>query len=257
MIPPGMQGLFYALLSAAAWGAGDFSGGYATRAQNQYRVLFLMTIPGIILLGLIALGTGERFPSVMDIFWASGAGVVGALGIAALYRGLSIGSSAVVAPTAAVIGAGVPVAFSALTLGLPEPQKMLGIFLAMSGIWLTSRHGDGHGAAGKAGLDHAVIAGLGFGAYFILVAQVRHELIFGPLVFAKTASLIVAAVIILAKGDRLPPLQGSPATFLAGVFDAGGNVFYMLARQYTRLDVAAVLAPCTLRSLFCWRHHTA
>ncbi len=242
MIPSGMLGIFYALTSAASWGTGDFSGGYATRSRDQYQVLYLMTIPGIVILAVIAWGVGEPFPGAADILWASSAGLVGAFGLASLYRGLSIGSAAVVAPTAAVIGAGLPVAFSALSLGLPEGKKFLGFLLAMVGIWLTSRHEDGQEEAHRKGLNHAFIAGICFGAYFILVAQVRQDLIFGPLAFAKTASLIIAAVIILLRGDRLPVLPGSPATLMAGVFDAGGNVFFMLAREYTRLDVAAVLA---------------
>jgi drug/metabolite transporter (DMT)-like permease len=34
----------------------------------------------------------------------------------------------------------------------------------------------------------------------------------------------------------------NPVALLAGVLDAGGNILYMLARQFTRLDVAAVLS---------------
>ncbi len=243
MIPPQILGILYALASAAAWGSGDFTGGVAARSQDQFRVLYLMTIPGIIVLALIAYAFGEPLlPSVRDILWAASAGLCGAFGIATLYRGLSLGNMAIVAPTAAVIGAGLPVLFSSITMGLPDVKKLAGFLLAGIGIWLVSRPPNGHDRLSVRGLNYAFIAGTCFGGYFIFVAQVDAGLVFSPLIYAKTASLMLAIIIILFRHERLPGLRGSATAVLAGVFDAGGNAFYMLARQFTRLDTAAVLA---------------
>jgi drug/metabolite transporter (DMT)-like permease len=39
-----------------------------------------------------------------------------------------------------------------------------------------------------------------------------------------------------------PSLRRNPLALFAGLMDAGGNVFYLLAARYTRMDIAAVLA---------------
>ncbi|HQG30707.1 MAG TPA: DMT family transporter [Deltaproteobacteria bacterium] len=239
---PQVLGIIFALASAATWGTGDFSGGVASKSRSQYQVVFLMTIPGVIMLVLLAFLLGEPMPSVPDMIWASAAGSCGAVGIASLYRGLALHNAAVVAPTAAAVGAGLPVAFSSLAIGLPETPKMLGFLLALTGIWFVSRPVDGSRRRWSDGLAHAVIAGAGFGGYFILLAQVEQGMVFGPLTFAKSASLLLALAVLLLRRERIPALTGIPLALLAGVFDAGGNAFYMLARQYTRLDIAAVLA---------------
>jgi drug/metabolite transporter (DMT)-like permease len=49
-------------------------------------------------------------------------------------------------------------------------------------------------------------------------------------------------MLLWANRQRIPALNANPVAVLSGVLDAGGNIFYMLARQYTRLDVAAVLS---------------
>ncbi|MGC9323948.1 MAG: EamA family transporter [Desulfomonilia bacterium] len=242
MITPHLFGVIFALTSAVSWGTGDFSGGVATRKQNQFQVLMLMTIPGIVILALISVAVSEPFPPLQDALWATSAGVCGALGIAALYRGLSLGHTATVAPTAAVIGAGLPVIFSSLYIDLPETPRFLGFLAAIIGIWFVSRPPDGQLRTSGPGFVLAVLAGIGFGVFFILIAQVREGLVFGPLVFAKTASLVLACVLIVARGNRLPGLGSNPVAICAGVFDAGGNAFFMLAKQFTRLDVAAVVA---------------
>jgi len=242
MLTPHIIGVIFALASAAVWGTGDFSGGVATRVQNQFQVLFLSAIPGIIMLAVIAFFIGESIPSTNDVFWALSAGIAGALGVAALYKGLSLGNAATVAPTAAVIGAGVPVVFSCFTMGIPDRSHIFGFLVAVAGIWLVSRPIEGHGRSSIQGLTLAILAGAGFGCFFTLIAQVEQGLIFTPLVLTKAAALIIALFILFLRQEHVPSLGSNPIALTAGVFDAGGNVFFLLAKQYTRLDVAAVLA---------------
>lgn len=241
-MPTEILGTIFALVSAAAWGAGDFSGGVAVKGTDQFRVVFIMTIPGIVILALLAFLFHEPFPNPPDLLWAAGAGASGVFGIAALYRGLSIGSAAVVAPTAAVLGAGIPIAFGAILLGLPGRARLLGFLLAMIGIWLVSRPGEDREDGYDRGLGHALVAGASFGSYFIFMSQVEQGMVFAPLTCAKLVSLAVVMVVLFFRGEGVPGLSSNRLALLAGVFDAGGNAFYMLARQYTRLDVAAVLS---------------
>jgi drug/metabolite transporter (DMT)-like permease len=242
-VTPHILGVLFALLSAVVWGTGDFSGGIATRSKSQFQVLLLVSIPGIAVLAVFALLFKESAPSANDVFWSFSAGLSGAFGITALYKGLSLGNAAAVAPTAAVIGAGLPVAFSFLELGLPGSIQILGFIMAITGIWLVSRPSDSRRRASRQELILAMFAGIGFGGFFILIAQADKTLVFLPLVISKTAAIILAVTTLLFRSEKLTSsLKGTPIALVAGLFDAGGNIFFMLAKQYTRLDVAAVLA---------------
>jgi drug/metabolite transporter (DMT)-like permease len=241
-VTPHILGVFCALLSAVVWGTGDFSGGIATRSKNQFQVLFIISIPGIAVLAVFALIFKEVIPSAKDVLWAFSAGLSGAFGIAALYKGLSLGNAAAVAPIAAVMGAGLPVAFSCFDLGLPGPVQILGFIVAIIGIWFVSRPPGGQRYASRQELILAMIAGIGFGGFFTLIAQVDKGLVFLPLVISKTAAIILAVTTLLFRRETLPSMKGNSIALVAGLFDVGGNIFFMLAKQYTRLDVAAVLA---------------
>jgi drug/metabolite transporter (DMT)-like permease len=97
------------------------------------------------------------------------------------------------------------------------------------------------------GLGFAIVAGLGFGGFFILIAQVGPGPVFTPLILARGVTFLAALAMLLRQRPPLPQglraaVAGHPMALLAGVLDAGGNVFYLFATQFTRLDVAAVLA---------------
>lgn len=241
MIPSDLLGIFFALTSALVWGSGDFSGGLAARRSGQFQVLALAATSGVLMLALFAIWWDEPLPSAGGVFWAGAAGVSGAIGIACLYRGLSLGNAAVVAPAAAVISAALPVVYSLFALGAPRPGQLAGFTLALLGIWLVSS-GAGSGEAGRQALLLALLAGLGFGGFFILIAQVEPGLVFTPLIVARAVSLGVALLLLLARRDTLPSLTSNPVALAAGLLDSGGNIFFLLAQQFTRLDVAAVLS---------------
>src|SRR4051812_1644260 len=126
-----MLGIALALASAAVWGAGDFAGGLAARKAAQLQVLVLSALSGILLLLASAALRREAFPSSEIAFWAGLAGLSGTVGLACLYQGLSLGNAAMVAPTAAVITAALPVVFTLLTEGRPRLSQLAGFLVAM------------------------------------------------------------------------------------------------------------------------------
>jgi drug/metabolite transporter (DMT)-like permease len=239
---PGLLGVIFALTSAAVWGSGDFSGGQATRRSNQYQVLMLAAISGMVLLLACALLWGEGLPSVKNSFWGALAGASGALGVAALYRALSMGHTASVAPTSAIICAALPVLLGLVTEGLPSATQFTGFGIALAGIWLVSKSPLAEEKSFREGMTLAFLSGIGFGGFFIFIAQVDRGQLFGPIFIGRTVTLIIAMLMLGLKRIPLPGLTSNPIAILAGILDTGGNVFYLLATQFTRMDVAAVLS---------------
>ncbi len=231
-----------AFVSALVWGSADFTGGMATRRSDQYQVLALSALSGLGVLVIAALIFRESFPTWNGIFWAAAAGLTGAVGLACLYKGLSIGESAVVAPTSAVIGAGLPVAFGFLTQGLPDPLRLIGFVLAFAGIWVVSQTSTEKTGEHRKGFILAVIGGIGFAGFMICMSQVDSAKVFTPLIVSRSMVMIAAIVMLRLNRTAFPSLNGNGIGLLAGVLDAGGNIFFMLAKHFTRLDTAVVLS---------------
>ena len=235
-------GIMLAITSALVWGGGDFTGGMSTRRHNQYVVLLLSALSGLVVLAAAALFWHESFPDWMGIFWSILAGFGGIVGISCLYKGLSIGRSAVVAPTSAVIGAALPVAFGLLTQGLPQLSRLIGFGLAFIGIWIVSQSSDGQGGESRKGLGLGFLAGLGFSGFFIFISKVGGNFVFTPLIIARIVVAIGAAVLLRANNPGILRSSFNWISLLAGMMDAGGNVFFLLAKQFTRLDMAVVIS---------------
>lgn len=237
-----LLGIMMAFVSALVWGSADFTGGMATRRRDQYQVLVLSALSGLGILVIAALIFRESFPTWNGVFWAALAGLSGTVGIAALYKGLAIGESAVVAPTSAVIGAGLPVAFGFLIDGLPDPLRLIGFLLAFVGIWIVSQTSTEKTGEHRKGFMLAVIGGLGFAGFMICMSRVDSAKVFTPLIVSRVMVLAGAWLMLKLTKKSFPSVRGNWISMLAGVLDAGGNIFFMLAKHFTRLDTAVVLS---------------
>ena len=222
--------------AAAAFGAGDFSGGLATKRDPVVRVVALAHLLSLTLFVVLALLTGEAVPGPADLAWGALAGVGGVVGLAALYRGLALGPMGTVAATSAVLAAALPVLVSVLLGGHLGTGQLLGMVLALLGVTLLSRVP----AEGRGGLGLAVLAGLGFGAFFVFLGQTQAGSVFWPLVMARLVSAGVMLPLAV-RGPGLRPHATGPIV-LSSLLDALGNVLFVVAAQTGRLAEASVLS---------------
>ncbi|MGE5074132.1 MAG: EamA family transporter [Anaerolineae bacterium] len=229
-----------ALTAAVCWGAGDFSGGLASRRTEPFRSVLLVYSVGLIALCAVALWRQEALPPYIDLFWGALAGLLGMFGILLLFQGFASGRMGIIAPVSGVLATALPVVFNALTEGLPGSLKLLGFVIAIASIWLLSRPERLGGR--PEGLGLAIAAGICFGSFFITLDQVSKASMFWPLIAGRAAS-ISAMLVFALLSRRAIPLKNAPwgLFLLAGILDVLGNVFFLLAIQNGRLDVAAVL----------------
>ena len=225
LLPANILGILFALTSALVWGSGDFSGGFATRKANQFQVLALSALSGIGILVVCALAWGESLPSLRGAMWAMLAGAAGTVGIAALYRALSMEDAANVAPISGVIGAALPVGFSILIQGMPGTVRLAGFALAFLGIWLVSRSAAGERQISRQGFLLACLAGAGFGGFFILMALVEPGKVFTPLILARSMNFCIALLLLWVKPLTFPGFQGQPDCPFGRCAGRGGDRF--------------------------------
>jgi len=117
---------------------------------------------------------------------------------------------------------------------------LAGFGLALASIWMLSRPEPLGGR--PAGLSMALLAGLGFGFFFIALDQIGESAVYWPLVAGRLACCALMVAFALAtRRPVIPPHPPLGLLVLAGILDVFGNLLFLLAVQSGRLDVTAVL----------------
>jgi drug/metabolite transporter (DMT)-like permease len=233
--------ILFGLAASLCWGSGDFSGGLASRRANTSSVVLAAYAVGFVLMVVLALIWKEPFPSPVDVLWGVLAGMAGVLGLLAFYSALSSGKMGIAAPVSSVLTAMLPVLFSVFTEGLPNWLQVGGFVLALLAIALISRPEKTGGASQGIGL--ALLAGCAFGCFFILISRVSPTATFWPLAVARfTSVLVLLTTLLIRRQQILPAKKAAPLVVLAGILDAIGNAFFVLAAHSGRLDVASILS---------------
>ena len=234
--------ILLALVTAASYGVGDFSGGLAARRAPPLSVTATAHALGLVGVTILAAVVGADLVRPADLALGAAGGACGCLGVVLLYRGLATGRMAVLSPVSAVVAAVVPVVGGLLAGDRPGRLAVLGIVAALAAISLVSRSGP-MGRPDPASLLVALGSGVGFGAFFLLISGVHAEAGLWPLAVGRLTSVLVASSFALARGlGPIVPRAALPLALAAGALDATANVTFLLATQRGLVSVVAVIA---------------
>jgi len=239
--------ILFGLTAALGWGAGDFTGGLASRKTGAYRAVLYSEVIGAVLLFFVVGISGESVPIIKVWLLSTIAGAIGTFGLILLYRAMTTGLMSVAAPVSALLAASLPVLAGIFKDGVPKILTVFGFVFAFFAIWMISQSKGGVTdiLAHLSDLKLPLLAGIGFGSYFILMHEATST---GATVWPMVASriggtlLISVYMLITRVSWKVEDTSAWPMLTLNGILDVSGNVFFILAGQAGRLDVAAVLS---------------
>jgi len=241
-----MLSVVLALAAGISWGVADFMGGLNSRYLSLGTVLLVSQTVGLLLLLPLAVTHGWPLLDGPTAAYAVAGSVSGLIGIAALYRGMAVGSISIVAPISGT-GAALPILFGLIRGERATPLQSVGIALAVLGILLASQAVDDQEAKVRmrvaGGVGFALLAALGFGGFFVLL----HEASVADVLWAGAVQRLTGVCIMLVSALIFRPTlrvgwPRLPGLLVVGALDAGANVLYSFASVVGLVSVAAVLA---------------
>jgi drug/metabolite transporter (DMT)-like permease len=247
-----------ALAAALLWGSSDFTGGMGVKRAGgslgaALRVVLLSHAASFLVLLAIARLRGDAAPHGALLAWGIAAGVSGGLALTAFYIALARGAMGASAAVSGLLAAAIPAALTLWRQGSPGISPLLGFAMAAIAIWLIAASPAQKTTAGSARhtLALAILAGFGFGFYFIALKMASPAGVIWPMASARIGSLAICSLMLLtlrlrsanSAGARLSLNRAVVVWALAtALLDTSGNLLFVAAARAGRLDVAAVLA---------------
>ena len=245
--------VIFGLAAALTYGAADFLGGLATRRTRVLTVVLLSQMAGSFFLALCVPFFTDVPATGRALMWGAISGVAGATGVAIFYQGLAIGRMGAVAPITGVGAATIPILFGLLTGERPSPLALTGVVLALVAVGLISASSEAAEPTPAprpgmlqgwmdTGVAHALVSGVAFGVFFILLDNAGEGSGMWPLLGVRGGSMVTIALALLATRawDR-PPRSSAAIIVGSGLLDVSANLLFLLAARKGLLSIAAVL----------------
>ena len=242
-----MLSILFGLGAALGWGAGDFTGGLAARKTGAYRAVLYGEIVGVFVLFSAIAIFGESVPNLKVWLLSMLAGAFGTIGLMLLYQAMTLGLMSIAAPVSALLAAMLPVFVGVFTEGLPKFLTLIGFGFALFAVWMVSQGESGVTDifAHLSDLKLPLLAGIGFGLYFVVMHEATSTgATIWPMVASRSGGMILITVymLITSASWKVEDPSAWPMITINGILDISGNLFFILAGQSGRLDVAAVLS---------------
>ncbi|HSM38798.1 MAG TPA: EamA family transporter [Candidatus Limnocylindrales bacterium] len=234
-------GVLFGLGSAAAFGAGDFSGGLAARRVASLLVAAGAQVVGLACLLVVLALVRPAAPDPAALGLGALAGAFGGLGLAALYRGLSLGSMGLVTALSGVGSVAIPVLVGAALLGTAlSTGQWLGVGAAI--VAGTMASGATLLGVSRDAIRMSGLAAVGFGLWFVFLDLAADHGELWALVASRGSAAVLVGSMALLRVRGQGPGRTWPLIGLAGALDVTGNAAFVLATGSIPVGVAAALS---------------
>jgi uncharacterized membrane protein len=234
-------GAVLGLASAVSFGMCDFVAGLAARRLSFWWVTLLSLVSSVAV-AWVVVGVQQESLALRSVVWGTAAGVGAAAGATALYRGYGRGQMAVAGPLSSIGAAALPAVVGA-ALGERLPALgLVGVILALPGIWLMSSTAS-TGASVRAGTGDGLLAGCGFALEFVGLERAGNASGLWPVALSQSVALVLVALLMTVRRPAWRADLGAATLATgAGLLSLLATGLYFLAAHAGLLTVAAVLA---------------
>lgn len=212
----------------------------ARRADSVSHVSMQMMIGVVVSLPIVAIVTSSWIGR--DIVSGALSGLCVGAGLAVVYRGMAVSSSAVVAPTAAVLAAVLPLVWDVAGGTRLVALEMIGCVVAIVSLGLTTFNPD-LGDRVRQGLLYAIAGGVLFGLSIVFAADTAEASGAWPVVMNRAFGFVAAVgLAVQRKVPLLLPEGVRRFGVLGGICGALGMVCWVIGGQQGDLGTVSVVS---------------
>jgi drug/metabolite transporter (DMT)-like permease len=205
-----------------------------SHVSTQMLTGVVVSLPFVFLLGSEVIGRDLASGALSGVF-------IGA-GLAVVYRGMALSSSAVVSPTAAVLAALFPLAWDLIGGTRLESLEIIGCVIAIGSLGLTTFNPD-LGDRVRQGLILAVAGGILFGLSVVFAADTSEASGAWPAVTQRATGFLVMVPLAMRRAVPVFLPAGVLRFGLAGgVAGAVGMVCWVIGSQQGDLGTVSVIS---------------
>lgn len=234
--------IFFAFLSSVFWGFGGFFAGQASRRGSLLPTLGLDIFIGLFVVVPLAFSIAETF-TWRDFLIGGLAGLFGMSGAAFLYAGMKKAAYVTVIPVSGVAGALFPVLWGLIDGDSLSALQILGILVGLISIALASGVSLQTFKGPIAGLRDGILAGLGFGGFYIVIENTSNDTEpWGAVASRFFPLLIIVSILFLINDKPKPSKEALPFIVGSGLSNACASTCFLLAVNRGLLSITSLLS---------------
>lgn len=234
--------LLYGLITAFAFGAGDYMAGQVTKRVPTLLVVLYAQAFGAVVMLPVALASGHTL-SIYAVIWGLLGGLSLGLGFLLYFHALSLGKMGVVSSIAGILSAVIPVSAGLIIGERPGTAALAAIGMIVLSIFLITKkdtNEQSQETSAKVLLQSAA-AGMLLGSFFIFLHIPASGESMWTVFFTMTGSfLAVAVILVIRRADIRVKKRAWPFILGNGFLQTFGAVTYVAGVNIGLISIVAL-----------------